>query len=549
MKKHILKQLKPAFTYILIGIALTVSVGYQSGYFEVAKQLEIFNLVFKTVNTQYITETNPAELMEKSINKMLHDLDPYTRFLNEQDVEDYRIKQKGSFGGIGINTRYKKNEIVVVAVHKDTPADKAGLKAGDRITAIDGVEISKYKPKEVQSLLKGQPETTVKVQLKRQGKNLSKTITRAEITLTPVPYYGMASETIGYIPLLRFNKKTTQEVKKALIDLKAQGAKKIILDLRGNPGGLLSQAVGIVNLFVPKGQLVVDTRSRVERFNKIYKTKGTPVDTEIPLVVIVNSRSASASEIVSGSLQDLDRAVIVGDRSFGKGLVQRPSKLAYGTQMKLTISKYYTPSGRCIQEKDYWNRDSLGKPTNFADKGRNPFKTAHGRTVYDGGGITPDIEIEDTRLSKIEKRLLQDDLFVDFATDYYYAHPNLDTRNYEFSDTDFDVFINYVKNHNFSKKSNTEKQLEKLRVTAQKEALDTAISTTVSTLENNIKKASIAALIAHKKTIKKLFTYEIIKRFAYREGLYKYQLKHDMEIQKSMDVLNDDAKYKKLLKL
>ncbi len=548
MKKRILKQLKPAFTYLFIGVVLTVSVGYQSGYFEVAKQLEIFNLVFKTVNTQYITETNPAELMEKSINKMLHDLDPYTRFLNEQDVEDYRIKQKGSFGGIGIQSRYKKNEIVVVAVHKDTPADKAGLRAGDRITAIDNVQVSKYKPKEVQALLKGEPETTVTVKLKRQGKSISKTITRAEIVLTPVPYYAMATETIGYIPLLRFNKKTTQEVKKALIDLKAQGAKKIILDLRGNPGGLLSQAVAVVNLFVPKGQLVVDTRSRVARFNQIYKTKGTPVDTEIPLVVIVNSRSASASEIVSGSLQDLDRAVIVGDRSFGKGLVQRPSKLAYGTQMKLTISKYYTPSGRCIQEKDYWNSDSLGKPTNFSDKGRNPFKTIHGRTVYDGGGITPDIKVADTRLSAIEKRLLKDDLFVDFATDYYYAHPKLNTSNYEFSDSDFEAFITYVKTHDFSNKSLTEKELEKLQKTAKKEALDTAINTTITTLEKNIKQASVTALVAHKEAIKKLFTYEIIKRFSYREGLYQYQLIHDLEIQKSKEVLNNDTKYKKLLK-
>jgi len=548
MKKKIFKQLKPAFSYILIGIVLTVSVGYQSGYFEIAKQLEIFNLVFKTVNTQYVSETNPAELMEKSINKMLNDLDPYTRFLNEQDVEEYRIKKQGSYGGIGASTRYKKDAIILTEVYLDSPADKAGLKAGDKITAIDGTKISDYKPKEVKALLKGTPDSKVEIKIIRQGKTITKTIIREEIAINPVPYYAMANDDTGYIPLLKFNKKTTTQVKAALVDLKEQGAKKIILDLRGNPGGLLSQAVSVVNLFVPKGQLVVDTRSRVAKFNKEYKTKGKAFDTEIPLVVIVNSRSASASEIVSGTLQDLDRAVIIGDRSFGKGLVQRPSKLAYGTQMKLTISKYYTPSGRCIQEMDYWNRDSLGNPKKYDINKRNAFKTKNGRTVYDGGGITPDVKVQDSKVSKIANLLLRDDAFINYATDYYYAHPNLDASSFVFSDADFDTFINYVKTNHFSYKSKTEKYLEKLELTAKDDELDTAITGSVTVLNKTIEDAKIKALISHKKEIKQLFTYELIKRFAYRKGLYQYKLHHDLEIQKAIELLNNSKAIKRILK-
>lgn len=545
MVKKYFKKIRPALTYILIGVVLTVSVGYQSGYFEIAKQLEIFNLVFKTVNTSYIEETNPAELMEKSINKMLTDLDPYTRFMNEQDVEAYRIKRKGSYGGIGATTRYKKEAIIIVEVYLDSPADEAGLKAGDRITAIDGVKIATYKPKEVQALLKGTPDTNVNITIERQGKILQKTITRQEIAINPVPFYAMATADIGYIPLVKFNKKTTVQVKEALIDLKKQGAKKIILDLRGNPGGLLSQAVNVVNLFVPKGQLVVDTRSRVEKYNKEYLTRRPAFDAEIPLVVIVNSRSASASEIVSGTLQDLDRAVILGDRSFGKGLVQRPSELAYGTQMKLTISKYYTPSGRCIQEKDYWNRDSLGKPTIFD---QNTFKTKNGRKVLDGGGVTPDIKVQDTKLSVIEKLLLRDDLFLNFATKYYYEHTNIDAMSFHFSDADFDSFIQFAKTEGFESKSKTEEYLDKLLDTAQKDELDTAIKTETSALIQHVKQAKIEALKKHKESIKLLFTQELIKRVAYRKGLYEYQLKNDLEILKSIALLGDTAKIDKILK-
>ena len=548
MKIKLLKRIKPALSYILIGVVLTISVGYQSGYFEIAKQLEIFNLVFKTVNTNYISETNPAELMEKSINKMLHDLDPYTRFMNEQDVEAYRIKQQGSYGGIGVKTRYRKDKIIIMGVNMDTPADKAGLKAGDKITAIDGVKVSDYKAKEVKTLLRGTPDTEVILTISRQGKILKKIVIRQEVIINPVPYYAMATDNVGYIPLVKFNKKTTKQVKEALVALKKQGANKIILDLRGNPGGLLSQAVSVVNLFIPKGQLVVDTRSRVEKYNKEYKTRGAAFDTEIPLIVIVNNRSASASEIVSGTLQDLDRAVIIGDRSFGKGLVQRPINLAYGTQMKLTISKYYTPSGRCIQEIDYWNRDSLGKPQKYNVNKRQAFKTKNGRTVYDGGGVTPDVKVQETELSKITKLLLRDDIFVDFATKYYYNHSNLDVKNFTFSDTDFNTFITYVKDHNFSTKSKTEKYLDKLMSTAKDDDLDKDIKANTLALNNTIKQAKITALSTHKEEIKKLFTDELIKRFAYRKGLYEYQLTHDLEIKKGIELLNNEAKIKKILK-
>ena len=370
-------------------LALTIFFGgsaFKSDFFEIAKQIEIFTTLFKELNMNYVDDTNPGDLMDTAIKSMLADLDPYTNYYNEQDVESARINNAGDYTGIGANVLTLKDRLVIIEPYKDYAADKAGLKAGDEIIKVDNVTVADFKD-DAGNLLQGGAGTSVEVTYVRQGKTQNATIQREAVDIHAVPHYSMINENTGYIVLRKFNAKTSAETKSALRDLKNQGAEKLILDLRGNPGGLLREAVNVTNIFVPKNQLVVTTKSKVKKYNKTYYTKNEPMDTDIPLVVLIDGSSASASEIVSGALQDLDRAVVIGARSFGKGLVQRPKKLTYGTQMKITISRYYTPSGRCIQALDYWNRDENGKATRTKQENYNAFKTKKGRTVYDGGGV------------------------------------------------------------------------------------------------------------------------------------------------------------------
>jgi len=359
---------------------------------------------------------------------MLDELDPYTKFLNEQDVEAYKINNAGEYSGIGATVRSYEDKLVIIEPYKDYPADKAGLKAGDQIIKIGDIKIADFKDNGSE-LLKGANNTSITVTFKRQNEIKTATITRAGVEVDAVPFYKMVDDKTGFIVLAKFNAKASSQTKAALIDLQGKGAEKIILDLRGNPGGLLSEAINVTNLFVDKGELIVTTKSKVKKFNREYKTKNKAVDTEIPLVVLVNGSSASASEIVSGSLQDLDRAVVMGARSFGKGLVQRPLRLTYGTQLKVTISRYFTPSGRCIQSLDYWNRDEDNKAvrnTTF-----NEFKTRNGRKVEDGGGVLPDIEIEAVKANPLTTALLNNSVIFDFATDYYYKNKIADVNNFK----------------------------------------------------------------------------------------------------------------------
>lgn len=413
------KLLKRVFIPVIAVVFLLAGSSFKSDFFEIAKQIEIFTTLFKELNMNYVDETNPAELMDTAIKNMLEELDPYTKFLNEQDVETFKINNKGEYSGIGALVRSFKDNILIVEPYKDYPADKAGLKAGDQIIKIGDITLADMQ-EDADELLKGANNTSVEVTYIRQGETKTTVINREAIEVDAVPFYKLINNNTGYIVLSRFNQKATDQTKAALLELKNNGANKIILDLRDNPGGLLTEAINITNLFVPKGELVVTTKSKVKKFNREYKTTKQPVDTEIPLVVLVNGRSASASEIVSGSLQDLDRAVIVGARSFGKGLVQRPLKLTYGTQLKVTISRYYTASGRCIQSLDYWNRDENGnalKNTQFQD-----FTTKNGRKVQDGGGVLPDIEITTSKTNALTQALMGKNIIFDFATNYYYAN-------------------------------------------------------------------------------------------------------------------------------
>ncbi len=530
---------------VLAALFLIVGSSFKSDFFEIAKQIEIFTTLFKELNMNYVDETNPAELMDAAIKNMLDELDPYTKFLNEQDVEAFKINNAGEYSGIGATVRSFEDKLLIIEPYKGYPADKAGLKAGDEIIKIGDINVSDFEDN-AGELLRGANNTSITVTFKRQGETKTATITRAGVEVDAVPFYKMINNKTGYIVLAKFNAKASSQTKSALIDLKGKGAEKIVLDLRGNPGGLLSEAINVTNLFVPKGELIVTTKSKVKKFNKEYKTKNKAVDVEIPLVVLINGNSASASEIVSGGLQDLDRAVIMGARSFGKGLVQRPMKLTYGTQLKVTISRYFTPSGRCIQSLDYSNRDKNGnakKTTVF-----NEFATRNGRKVQDGGGVLPDIEIDAVKANELTKYLLQNNMVFDFATNYYYKNQLNDPTGFEFNENDFIDFKNFVSKSGFSFETKTEKVLKEVMTIREEVIYNDAIEKDFKTLLLNIDKSKIAALDTHQKEIKNKLVDEIIKRYFYREGLYEYYLGHDDAILAATELLKNEKEYRSILR-
>lgn len=531
---------------IAISLVFLSTTAFNSNFFEIAKQIEIFTTMFKELNMNYVDDTNPGDLMDVAIKSMLDELDPYTRFYNEQDVQSARINNSGDYTGIGANVRTLKDKLVIVEPYKDYAADKAGLKAGDEIIKIDNVDISGFKD-DAGNLLQGAAGTDVTLTYKRQNKVKTTKVTRESLDINAVPHYSMIDENTGYIVLRKFNKKASSQTIKALNSLKNLGAKSIVLDLRGNPGGLLNEAVKIVNIFVPKDQLVVTTKSKVKKYNRTYYTKQDPIDLEIPVVVLINGKSASASEIVSGALQDLDRAVVIGARSFGKGLVQRPKPLTYGTQMKITISRYYTPSGRCIQALDYWNRDEKGNATRTKKENYKAFKTKKGRNVFDGGGVQPDIEIAESKQTPITKAIENENLIFDFATEYFYKNQVTDLNNFDFEDTDFQVFKNYLKNNNFNFETKTEKALDKAIEVAKEEELNTTISSEYSQLISALNNYKTSAINEDKEKLSLLLRDEIIKRYFYSEGLYEYYKANNKEIKKAVDILSNTTKYNKIL--
>ena len=543
--KHILK--KKILIPLLAGIVFISTTAFKNDFFEIAKQIEIFTTLFKELNMNYVDETNPGDLMDTAIKSMLSDLDPYTNFMNEQDVEAARINNTGDYTGIGARIKTKKDKLVVIEPYKDYPADKAGLKAGDEIIKVGNISIADYDDN-AGELLKGAPDSSIEVTYNRQGKTQTATIKRAEVEIKAVPHFSMINNKTGYIVLSQFSRKAHAETNYALRDLKAQGAENIILDLRGNPGGLVNEAIKIVNLFVPKGQLVVTTKSKVKKYNRTYITPSDPIDANIPLVVLIDGSSASASEIVSGALQDLDRAVIVGSRSFGKGLVQRPKSLTYGTQVKITISRYYTPSGRCIQALDYWNRNEKGEAVKVKQENYNAFKTKNGRQVFDGGGVFPDVQIGNHKISPITTAIVNNDLVFDFSTNYYYNHTIDDINNLKLTDKDFLDFKNYLKENNFSFETETEKALKKAFETSKKEELNDNIENDYNTLITNLNASKTSVIDENKDYLIDLLTQDIVKRYVYREGLYEYLEEHDSEIKKATEILSNTSTYQGYLK-
>lgn len=523
-----------------------IGTSFKDDFFEIAKQIEIFTEVFKTVNMNYVDQTNPAQMMDKAIKTMLADLDPYTNYYNEQDVIKFKINTTGEYTGIGAQIARKDGRLIIREPYKNYPADKAGLKAGDEIIQIGEVQIIDFK-EDISQLLKGAKNAKIDIKYKRQGKVATTQIVLEEVAIKAVPFFGKVDEKTGYIVLSQFNNKATTEVKAALESLKKEGAEKIILDLRGNPGGLLHEAVNICNLFVPKNEVIVTTKSKIEQHNNSYKTNFEPVDLEIPLVILVDGKSASASEIVAGALQDLDRAVVIGSRSFGKGLVQRPIELVYGTQVKVTISRYYTPSGRCIQALDYGQKDASGKAIRTDAKNYNAFKTRKGRPVFDGGGILPDIVMDETKLNPISEALQKNDALFNFATDYYYRNPSLGDKIPVLTDGDYSAFKQFLKKEDFSLDTETQKALKKAYQLAENEGIDESIKTEYNQLTAAIQRSEDVLINKHQKEIKNLMVDELILRYQYREGLYKYYLKSNSEIKKAAAVLNNPLEYKKVL--
>ncbi|MGB1323621.1 MAG: S41 family peptidase [Flavobacteriaceae bacterium] len=543
MKKLITKKVGLGLIGLFIGVTLT---GFRYDFFEIAKQIEIYNSIFKEINMGYVDKTNPAQLMENGVKHMLTELDPYTVYSTEQDVQDAKIYRSGIYVGIGAKMRVIEKKLFVEEVFKGLSADKAGLKAGDEIIKINNLQLSESF-EQAKLLLNGKNKSSVLITYKRDNKEKQVELIREEKKQKAVPLYQMLENNVGYIALDKFSRSASSEVESALKFLLIDEAEGLILDLRNNPGGLLQEAVKIVNLFVAKNQLVVSTRSNIEQYNNQFITQKQPVSEDIPLVVLINERSASASEIVAGALQDLDRAVIIGSRSFGKGLVQQPKPLPYGAQLKITISRYFTPSGRCIQALDYRQRTGNGEAQKRNESDYKAFKTKNGRTVYDGGGVRPDIEIVKRGEFDLINNLKKEHMFFLFATDYCRKNSLEKWDNFMLDESIFKSFKEFCLQKNFSLGTKTEKYLNRAYSYSLEEGLKN-INSSLIEVKSSIRKEKILALEASKEKIMNHLSEEIVKNIFYKEGLYQFSLVNNKGIQSAKSLLEDPKEYYSILK-
>lgn len=519
-------------------------------YFEIAKNIDIFASLFKEVNKLYVDDISPTKIAHTGIDQMLNSLDPYTNYISEDQVEDYRTQNTGQYGGIGALTRVFNKKTMVTMVYADYPAYKNGLRIGDEVIKMDGIELSKLSLEEANHLMRGQVGTPVKLSIKRYGQDqpFDLEFKREKIKINNVPYSGMLADDVGYIQLTEFTPDAGKEVKAALVDLKEKGAKNIILDLRGNPGGLLFEAVNICNLFVPKGKKIVDTKGKLAEHNVTYETLNNPVDTDIPVVVLINRGSASASEIVAGTLQDYDRAVIVGERSFGKGLVQLSRPLPYHAQVKITTAKYYTPTGRCIQVLDYTHRREDGSAGSVPDSLKKEFKTSKGRKVYDGGGIDPDVKLPAQEASSITQALHVSGLIFDYATQYAFSHSTIqDPKTFALTDKEYDIFVQWMKDKNYTYHTALQSELTALEEEAKREKYFDQLKPSIETLQAKLKESRKNDLMNFKDQIKTLLEEEIAARYYLEKGAVEARFKYDLEIKKAVDIFHDQSFYKKIL--
>lgn len=524
------------------GGAITIAAG--DSYFEISKNLEIFTELYKELNIYYVDDTQPGKLMKTGIDAMLSSLDPYTQYIPESDMEDYRFMTTGQYGGIGALIKRKGDVVVVSEPYEGYPAMKAGIWAGDEILEVDGRAIGGMNTDEVSKLLKGQAGSPVKVVTRRNGgEPVIHSLTREEIKIPDVPYKGMVDPTgmVGYVKLNSFTQTAGQEVRNAVKELKDQGAQKIILDLRGNGGGLLREAVNIVNLFVPKNELVVETKGRIPEWDKTYKTLSEPIDAEVPLVVLVDGQSASASEIVSGALQDLDRGLIVGERSYGKGLVQQTRDLYYNSKLKVTVAKYYIPSGRCIQKLDYAHRDSSGAAIEVKEEAIAEFKTRNGRPVFDGRGILPDVSVTDPELAKVVGGLYSEDLFFDFATKYRLTHADIGpAEEFVITDAIYNEFLDFVKDKKFDYETESMNALDSLVAKTKKERYYEHAQTQIEALRRELSPDRSEELIRFRTDIEEVLKNELVSRYHYQTGRAKASMGTDPYVRKAIELLNGD---------
>lgn len=545
------RKIKILLVVIAVFTSAFFSSGFVDNYFEISKNIDIFTTLFREVNLYYVDDVKPGEIIKKGIDAMLETLDPYTNFIPETDIEDYRFMTTGQYGGIGALVRKKGDYIAIAEPYEDSPAVKSGLMAGDLILEVEGKSIKGKNTEEVSKLLKGQSGTQVKILIQREGetKPLEKIITRQEIKIKSVPYFGVIKDGVGYIRLTQFTENCSKEVKAAFDELKSKNnVTSIILDLRGNPGGLLHESINIVNLFVDKGVDVVSTKGKVKEWNKVYKALNAPVDINIPVVVLISRGSASASEIVSGSLQDLDRGVILGQRSYGKGLVQTTRDLVYNSKLKVTTAKYYVPSGRCIQALDYTHRNKDGSVGKIPDSLVTKFKTKNGRTVYDGGGINPDIATNVREWSKVAFSLEGKSHIFDFATKYKVKNQTIiNAKDFRLSDAEYNEFVAFVKDKDYDYVTTTDKLLKELKQAAEKEKYYTNAEKEYEALKTKMMHNKSEDLITFKNEIKELLEQEIVARYYLQKGKLENNLQKDADIKKAIEILNDKKLYTDIL--
>jgi carboxyl-terminal processing protease len=545
MTKNNLKTL--FFTFVLIFSYKQLSA--QSNGFEVIKSMELMDMIYQHLEMYYVDEPQPGKMSKVGIDAMLRELDPYTVYYHESNMEDYRLMTTGQYGGIGALIRKIGDYVVIVEPYEGNPAQKSGLLAGDKIISIDGKDMKAKASDEVSSALKGSKGSTIQLKiLRNNSEEITIPITRDEIKLPDVPYSGMIDNSIGYIKLNSFTQTAAADVASAFNTLKNEGMKELILDLRGNGGGLLIESVKIVNMFVKKGQVVVSTKGRVKEENRLYKTMNDPLDLEIPLVILVDESSASASEIVSGSLQDLDRAVIVGNTTFGKGLVQRTYDLKYGSKMKLTIAKYYTPSGRCVQKLEYYEKNEGERPKEIPDSLIKIFKTVNGRDVIDGRGIVPDISIEEKEYSRLTAMLVQNNLIFDYATNYFFQNKEIaEAGKFTLSEKDYQLFKSMAMKDTFDYNTASEEMLKLMGKTAESEGYLDDVKEEYEALLKKVTPSKERDLEKFKDEIKQIIENEIVSRYYFQRGRAIDSFKDDEYILKAKEILKDSKAYHTIL--
>lgn len=526
--------------------------GFQEDLFQVAKNLDIFATVYKEVNINYVDEINSTKLIKRGLDAMMESLDPYTEFVPESEIEDYKLHYISTqYGGIGAGVYNRNKKVIISQLFEGYPAQKADVRVGDEVLKINDVDLNGKTSDEVSALLKGAKGGVVKLLVKRENvaQPIVKNLQREEIKQPNVPYYGMLKSGIGYIKLDKFLENSAQEVQDALLDLKKNNPKGIVLDLRYNGGGILQEAVKIVNFFVPKGVEVVAQKGKLKEKNNIYYTQNTPIETELPLVVLVNGRSASASEIVAGALQDLDRAVIVGQRSYGKGLVQQTFSMPYNSLVKITISKYYVPSGRCIQAIDYTHRKEDGTVVKVADSLIHEFKTKDGRSVYDGSGIYPDVLVKQELPANITRALVNKMLIFNYANNYRNTHNQLDAPdNFNLSDANYADFIKYLTGKDYSYSTQTERLLTDLKTIADREKQMGEIKNEYEALKTKLAASKKNDLVQHQAEIKKVLESELITRYYYEKGRIEDSFKFDKELEAATQVIQNKPELASILK-